>query len=141
MAKPKTSSVGRRGFLKGAASGAAAALVSNPPGAAAQQAAPVRAAAPIPSASALAAEVGQVPPSVEVLTADHPGSDFMVDVIKSLGFEYIAPIPAPVSAGLHESIINYGGNKSSGIDHLLPRRIVGRHGRWLREDRRQAAWP
>ncbi len=27
---------------------------------------------------------------VEVLTVDRAGSDFMVDVIKSLGFEYLA---------------------------------------------------
>ena len=36
----------------------------------------------------------------------------MVDVIKSLGIEYLSsPTPAPASAALHESIINYGGNK------------------------------
>ena len=41
-----------------------------------------------------------------------PASDFMVDVIKSLGIEYICrPIPASSFRGLHESIINYGGNK------------------------------
>ena len=40
-----------------------------------------------------------------------PGSDFMVDVIKSLGIEYIASNPASSFRGLHESIVNYGGNK------------------------------
>ena len=35
----------------------------------------------------------------------------MVDVLKSLGLEYIAAMPASSFRGLHESIINYGGNK------------------------------
>lgn len=34
----------------------------------------------------------------------------MVDVIKSLGFEYICANPGSSFRGLHESIINYGGN-------------------------------
>ena len=41
-----------------------------------------------------------------------PGSDFMVDVFKSLGFEYLASNPGSSFRGLHESIINYGGNKA-----------------------------
>ena len=49
---------------------------------------------------------------VEVLTTDRPGSDFMVDVIKSLGFEYLAANPGSSFRGLHESLINYGGNKA-----------------------------
>ena len=36
----------------------------------------------------------------------------MVDVIKSLGFEYVAANPGSSFRGLHESVINYGGNKS-----------------------------
>lgn len=35
----------------------------------------------------------------------------MVDVIKSLGIGYIASNPAHSFRGLHESLINYGGNK------------------------------
>ena len=35
----------------------------------------------------------------------------MVDVIKSLGFEYVAANPGSSFRGLHESLINYGGNK------------------------------
>jgi thiamine pyrophosphate-dependent acetolactate synthase large subunit-like protein len=49
---------------------------------------------------------------VDVYTTDRPGSDFMVDVIKSLGFEYVAANPGSSFRGLHESIINYGGNKN-----------------------------
>src|SRR3984893_12738391 len=36
----------------------------------------------------------------------------MVDVIKSLGFEYVAANPGSSFRGLHESLINYGGNKN-----------------------------
>jgi acetolactate synthase-1/2/3 large subunit len=46
-----------------------------------------------------------------VLTADRTGSDFMVDVLKSLGFEYICANPGSSFRGIHESVINYGGNK------------------------------
>ncbi len=42
---------------------------------------------------------------------EKPGSDFMVDVIKSLGIEYCAANPGSSFRGLHESIVNYGGNK------------------------------
>ena len=48
---------------------------------------------------------------VEVLTADRTGSDFMVDIIKSLGFEYICSNPGSSFRGLQESVINYGGNR------------------------------
>ena len=40
-----------------------------------------------------------------------PGSDFMVDVMKSLGIDYVASNPASSFRSLHESIVNYGGNK------------------------------
>ncbi|HEX7237320.1 MAG TPA: thiamine pyrophosphate-binding protein, partial [Gammaproteobacteria bacterium] len=35
---------------------------------------------------------------------------FMVDVLKTLGFEYVVANPASSFRGLHESFINYGGN-------------------------------
>jgi len=99
----------RRNFLKGAAAGAAA--IAGAPLADAQQPA-ARAGITVPSASALAEETGPVSSSVEVLTADRPGSDFMVEVLKSLGFEYICANPGSSFRSLHESIINYGGNKN-----------------------------
>jgi len=49
---------------------------------------------------------------VEVLTAERPGSDFMVDILKYLGFEYVCANPGSSFRSLHESIINYGGNKA-----------------------------
>ena len=50
------------------------------------------------------------PSNVDVLTVGRSGSDFMVDVFKSLQFEYVASNPGSSFRGLHESIINYGGN-------------------------------
>jgi len=46
----------------------------------------------------------------EALTGGRAGSDFMVDAIKALGFEYICANPGSSFRGLHESIINYGHN-------------------------------
>src|SRR5206468_1109627 len=56
------------------------------------------------------AETG-TPPEAEVLTTDHCGSDFMVDVIKSLDIEYFCANPGSSFRALHESIVNYGGNQ------------------------------
>ena len=111
MAKWKTRAVDRRGFLKGAA--VAAALTVKPPilGVDAQIAEPRRTVPP-PSPGQVASETSPPPPRVGVYTVDRPGSDFMIDVIKSLGFEYVAANPGSSFRGLHESIINYGGNKS-----------------------------
>src|SRR5205085_2314029 len=39
-----------------------------------------------------------------------PGADFMVDVLRSLDFEYCALNPGSSFRGLQESFINYGGN-------------------------------
>jgi thiamine pyrophosphate-dependent acetolactate synthase large subunit-like protein len=119
VAKSKNNRVDRRGFLKGAAAGAAAgtmALVGPTSDVGAQQSTPVtppRGSAPTPSAAALAAETE--PLAVEVgegQTVENAGSDFMVDVFKSLGFEYIASNPGSSFRGLQESFITYGRNQS-----------------------------
>lgn len=89
MAQKKVPS--RRKFLQNGMLAGAAALVK-----------PVAGAAQAPSAT----------PEVEVLTTDSCGSDYMVDVIKSLGFEYVCANPGSSFRGVHESLINYGGNKS-----------------------------
>jgi acetolactate synthase I/II/III large subunit len=52
------------------------------------------------------------PPPSSVRVVDRPGSDFMVDVIKSLGIEYVFAMPGSSFAGFHESILNYAGNKN-----------------------------
>jgi len=102
----------RRHFLKGAAAGAAA-IAASPIAAQAQQpaSAPAPAAGPAvrpPSAAERAIETGA---SVEVQIVEHPGSDYMVDVIKSLPVEYIFASPGSSFRSLHESVVNYGGNK------------------------------
>ena len=68
--------------------------------------APARNPVPLPNKAAETA----LPPALEALTDGRSGSDFMVDCIKSLGFEYMAANPASSFRGLHESLINYGGN-------------------------------
>ena len=86
-------------------------MVAKPPAAEAQVA-QERPTTPLPSARQIAAETSPPQPRADVYTTDWPGSDFMLDVIKSLGFEYVAANPGSSFRGLHESIINYGGNKS-----------------------------
>ena len=100
-------SVDRRGFLKSAAvTGAAAFAAGNAEAAAPQQAAPdSRATSPV------APREADPPASVEVQTIDRPGGDFMVDVIKTLDLEYVASNPGSSFRGIHESIVNYGGNR------------------------------
>ena len=110
MAKSKRGSVDRRGFLKGAAAGAAALVVK--PQARAQEQAQARPAAPLPSPRQVALETGAPAAGVDVYTTDRPGADFMVDVLKSLNFDYIFANPGSSFRGLQESFINYGGNKN-----------------------------
>jgi thiamine pyrophosphate-dependent acetolactate synthase large subunit-like protein len=94
---------GRRDFLKGVATASAAgvAMVQQ-----AQAAAPavVDAAAKLSPVDAKALESGRLIP--------RPGSDFMVDVIKTLNVEFVAANPGSSFRSLHESVVNYGGNKA-----------------------------
>jgi thiamine pyrophosphate-dependent acetolactate synthase large subunit-like protein len=92
MRKP---SIGRRGFLKRAAVTGAAVV-------AAGSAAPARGAQVAPREND--------PAPADVLTTDRPGGDFMVDVMKAIGFEYVAANPGSSFRGLHESLVNHGGN-------------------------------
>jgi acetolactate synthase I/II/III large subunit len=114
MAKIKKSPVGRRGFLKGAAAGAAA-FVAKPELAKAQDAQPaVRGGngrgAGAPSDAQVARENGNARPRPAARVIENPGSDHMVDAIKSLGIDYVAFNPGSSFEGLHESLINYGKN-------------------------------
>ncbi len=121
MAKITKNTVGRRGFLKGAAAGAAAgvvtgavtgagALVATATPAAAQEIAQRNGAAQ-PNPATLAADTGIRPALVSSRIVENPGSDFMVDVLKTLDIEYVAANPGSTFEGLHESLINYGDNK------------------------------
>ena len=92
--------IDRRAFLKGAAVTAAAAAIST------------RMAATSEAAQSSASGVsdnGSERPSEKIIA--RPGSDFMVDVIKATGIEYIASNPGSSFRSLQESIVNYGGNK------------------------------
>ncbi len=98
--KTKKSSVDRRDFLKLAATGAAALVASAKSAEAEEEVVAARPDTGAPKAS-----------EAEVLTTDRPGSDFMVDVMKSLGFEYVFSNPGSSFRSLQESIVNYGKNK------------------------------
>ena len=96
----------RRNFLK-LASGAAAAL-AGAQALKAQTAAPVQMAmAATPAPAEPTADVDNEAP---LLTTERPGADFMVDVLKSLDFEFIAANPGSSFRALQESFINYGKN-------------------------------
>jgi acetolactate synthase I/II/III large subunit len=106
--------VGRRRFLTGAAVGAAGALVGKAaPAASAPQPGPQqsRSVPASPENAQLAADTAPPPARENPRVIEHPASDFMVDVLKSLGFEYVGANPGSSFEGLHESIINYGDNK------------------------------
>jgi acetolactate synthase-1/2/3 large subunit len=106
--------VDRRRFLKGAAASAAALVAAGAPASGAQgpgqEPTPARPAPAGPPNTQLTADT-EAPARRSSRLIEHPASDFMVDVIKSLGFEYVALNPGSSFEGLHESIINYGNNK------------------------------
>jgi acetolactate synthase-1/2/3 large subunit len=113
----KGPNVSRRNFMAGVAVAGAATAVS-PPDAAVAATAPVadtgdapprRPSALRPDARMVAAETG-IP---KELPKSHgpDGSDFMVDVIKTLNIDYVVSNPASSFRALHESLIDYGGNK------------------------------
>jgi thiamine pyrophosphate-dependent acetolactate synthase large subunit-like protein len=106
MGPRRKNPVSRRDFLKNAAAGAA--VFAAAPAATAQPATLERDTPAIPASPEVE---HRPPPATEILTAERTGSDFMVDVIKSLDIEYVCANPGSSFRGLHESIINYGGNR------------------------------
>ncbi|HKF68499.1 MAG TPA: twin-arginine translocation signal domain-containing protein, partial [Vicinamibacterales bacterium] len=106
----RKTSVGRRRFLKQAAVTGAAVVATGASPAAAQET-PALARPATPGVPPLPRESDPLP-AVEVLTTDRPGGDFMVDVLKTLDFEYVAANPGSSFRGLHESLINHGGNRA-----------------------------
>ena len=105
----RKTSIGRRRFLKQAAATGAAVVAAAPASHASAQAPAASAAR---AAAATSTPEVDPSPSAEVLTTDRPGGDFMVDVMKSIGFEFVAANPGSSFRGLHESLINYGGNSA-----------------------------
>jgi len=113
----KPASLERRSFLqKGALAGAAAIVGSNlaeAPAEAAQATPPASPALPAQGVTPIMTAAGEAigPGEVQVLGENQrAGSDFMLDVLRSLNFEYVALNPGSSFRGLHESIVNYGRN-------------------------------
>src|SRR5580658_3375492 len=106
MAKSQKNSVGRRGFLKSAAAGAAALATTAPIAEAQRETAP--ASLPAPTQEQLAREAGNVRPPVAARLITRPGSDLMVQTVKDLGIEFAVANPGSSFEGLQESFINYG---------------------------------
>src|SRR4051812_27403951 len=103
MSDDQKSPIDRRTFLKGAAAtaGAAAATVlAQSPEAAKQEA---------PAKEGTKKKKDKASPGDIVI--DRPGSDFMIDVIKTLDLEYMSTNPGSSFRSIHESLVNYGGNR------------------------------
>ena len=67
----------------------------------------------MPGPRQIAAET--MPPNKDPVTQTSSGGDFMVDVFKTLDIEYLTMNCASSFRGLHEAVINYGGNKKPEI--------------------------
>ena len=100
---------GRRNFLKGATIAGAAALATpvaaNTPISGVPQ---PRVKAAVPGPKLAAAET--MPPSKDPVSQSTSGGDFMVDVFKTLDIDYLAMNCASSFRGLHEAVLNHGGN-------------------------------
>src|SRR5262245_53382230 len=105
--------VDRRKFLKGVAVAGAAGAVTPQAADAASTAGTATARVPSalpPTAWTIAAETGTPQKDLNRIGGT-AGSDFMVDVIKTLDIKYLPSNCASSFRGIHESLINYGQNK------------------------------
>jgi acetolactate synthase-1/2/3 large subunit len=109
MAKTYSSAgLDRRKFLAAAAVTGAASTVRPAEATAPAQVEQHLPSALPPNAHVAAAETGT--PQMPARDNGTPGSDFMVDVIKTLDIKYLPANPASSFRGIHESLINYGKN-------------------------------
>src|SRR5262249_45212248 len=108
MARPNSPASGRRNFWKGATMAGAAALTAPARAATAPPAVAPRAKAVPPGPRLAAAET--MPPIKDPVTQTTGGGDFMVDVFKTLDIDYLAMNCASSFRGLHEAVLNHGGN-------------------------------
>jgi hypothetical protein len=106
--KPTHTPLDRRQFFTAVAATGAASAVPQPGIAATSTSAPGKSVA-APSTAQLGADVGTPPAELAAVSAGC-GSDFMLDVIKSLHIDYVFSNPGSSFLGLHESIVNYGAN-------------------------------
>src|SRR4029079_7734124 len=112
----RSDGVSRRAFLAGA-SAAGVALAGGDAVDAQTAAEPAAGAAP-PSGAQLAREHGGIEYTEQEhdrYFVDDPGSDLMVDLLKSLDIDYVTMNAGSSFRGLHESILNHGGNKKPEI--------------------------
>ncbi len=109
MAESESAALHRRRFLKGMAI-AGGATIAAPAGVQAQAPEKPNGNASPPTAAAKANE-REHPPEADRLTTEKTGSDFMVDVCKTLNLDYLAACPGSTFRALQESFINYGQNK------------------------------
>lgn len=96
----------RRGFLKGAASGAAALAVA--PAAQAQEPSAYLASFTAPTYQQLQRDTGMLAPPTPDRAVLRPGSDLMVQALKDMGVEFVASNNGSSFEGIQESIANYG---------------------------------
>jgi acetolactate synthase-1/2/3 large subunit len=99
----------RRRFLKGVVI-AGGATIAAPASVQAQAPEKPNGNASPPTAAAKAHE-RETPQEADRLTTEKTGSDFMVDVCKTLNLDYMAACPGSTFRALQESFINYGQNK------------------------------
>ena len=117
-----TDSVDRRSFLKGAAAGAAgaaSAIVCRNGHCAAGRPAERTPGVARPTEADARADFVPPEPRIDARFIQHPGSDYMVDVLKALDFDYVAVNPGSAFEGIHESLINHGGNRKPEILTVL----------------------
>ena len=108
----KAASPERRRFLQhGTLAGAAAFIGSTGSSDTQAQSAPDAPTRPATTPIMTAEAEARPPGHAQVIgPTERSGSDFMVDVLKSLDFDYVCANPGSSFRGLHESLINYGGN-------------------------------
>ncbi len=99
----------RRKFLTAAAVAGASGAV-NPAKAATAADPQQRLPSALPPNAHVAAAEASAPDIPPYASEGRPGSDFMVDVIKTLDIKYLPANPASSYRGIHESLINYGKN-------------------------------
>ena len=107
--RPAQGTVARRDFMKSAAVAGAALAPAGVVGASPTTG--VETAARVSAVPIVTQRAETTPPSDDpVLTQETSGSDFMIDVMKTLDIPYVFANVAATFRGLHESVINHGGN-------------------------------
>jgi len=102
----ETGNAARRSFLKGTAAAAGAAIAATTTLAQAAESVAEK------SAGGKGAAEKKLPSETFIT---NPGSDFMADVLRAVGLQYLAINPASGFRSLHESILNHLGNKNPEI--------------------------